>query len=73
METLIGREAERKLLEKVFDSGNPELVAIYGRRRVGKTFLIRTAYSGRIIFEFSGIHSGNMDTQLQNFTNSMKA
>jgi AAA+ ATPase superfamily predicted ATPase len=73
METLIGRETERKLLEKVFDSGNPELVAIYGRRRVGKTFLIRTAYSGRIIFEFSGIHSGNMDTQLQNFTNSMTA
>jgi len=73
METLIGRQAEKKVLTDIFTSGNPELVAIYGRRRVGKTFLIRSEYGGHIIFEFSGIHSASLNTQLQNFTNAMQA
>lgn len=73
MEALIGREIEKKILAEVFASKNPELVAVYGRRRVGKTFLIRKEYAGHIIFEFSGVHSGKLATQLQNFTNSMQA
>lgn len=72
MEQLIGRTAERKILTDILGSGNPELVAVYGRRRIGKTFLIRSHYAGKIIFEFSGIHSAMLATQLQNFTNSMQ-
>ena len=40
METIIGRAAEQDLLAKVLKSAEPELIAVYGRRRVGKTFLI---------------------------------
>jgi len=72
MEVLTGRQAEKNILATVIASGNPELVAVYGRRRVGKTFLIRTAYAGHVVFEFSGIHSASLATQLQNFTNSMQ-
>jgi hypothetical protein len=73
MEGLIGRAKEKQILGDVFASKHPELVAIYGRRRVGKTFLVRKEYGKHIIFEFSGLHSGKLSTQLQNFTNSMQA
>ncbi|WP_255713513.1 MULTISPECIES: hypothetical protein [unclassified Pedobacter] len=41
METIIGRSTEKKLLLEIAKSGDEELVAIYGRRHVGKTFLFR--------------------------------
>lgn len=41
---VIGREEEKKLLEELLYSGEAELIAIYGRRRVGKTYLIRNFY-----------------------------
>lgn len=72
MEQLIGRIAEKEILTDVLASGNPELVAVYGRRRIGKTFLIRKHYAAHIIFEFSGIHSASLANQLQNFTNSIQ-
>ena len=41
----IGRNGERKLLREILASGKSELVALYGRRRVGKTFLVRALFS----------------------------
>lgn len=41
MDKLIGRERECAMLTKIAQSNRPEFVAIYGRRRVGKTFLVR--------------------------------
>ncbi len=41
MEQLIGRERECKLLEEAVESPKAELIAVYGRRRVGKTFLVK--------------------------------
>ncbi len=43
MEKLIGRDAEKKILMEALQS-EAELIAIYGRRRVGKTFLIRSVF-----------------------------
>ena len=54
-------------MSKVLISNRPELVAVYGRRRVGKTFLIREVCKSNICFEFSGIHNGSLKQQLQNF------
>jgi AAA+ ATPase superfamily predicted ATPase len=45
---MIGRERESKDLNRLYDSGRAELVAIYGRRRVGKTFLVDETFDGRI-------------------------
>ena len=56
MNTLIGRKEEVALLKDALDSNIPELIAVYGRRRVGKTFLIRQVYKKQMQFEFSGLH-----------------
>jgi uncharacterized protein len=64
---IIGREEEIDILEKLLNSRQPELLAIYGRRRVGKTYLIKTFYSANMKFSCSGQLAGNMTEQLINF------
>lgn len=71
MEIIIGREVEKELLLKIEQSGEPELVAVYGRRRVGKTFLILNAFEKQLAFEFSGIHNATLDQQLENFIEAL--
>jgi hypothetical protein len=41
---MVGKEAELSLLRQAYESNKPELVAVLGRRRVGKTFLIRREF-----------------------------
>jgi uncharacterized protein len=65
--SIIGREAEIKILERLLHSGEPELLAIYGRRRVGKTFLIKTYYKEHLAFSCSGQYNGKTREQLTNF------
>jgi AAA+ ATPase superfamily predicted ATPase len=69
MEKLIGREAEINTLKDALASKEAELVAIYGRRRVGKTFLISKVYSQHLLCEFSGVHHAPVREQLNNFRN----
>lgn len=67
--TIIGREHEKKQLEKIYSSNQAEFVAVYGRRRVGKTWLIREFFQQKscIFFRSSGIHKGRLKKQLENF------
>lgn len=51
---LIGRSAEIAVLEKAWQSDEAEMVAVIGRRRVGKTFLVRQCYADKIVFEMTG-------------------
>lgn len=51
---LIGREFEIKLIQKYCESPKAELVAVYGRRRVGKTFLIKQYFGNQFDFYFTG-------------------
>jgi AAA+ ATPase superfamily predicted ATPase len=51
MSKVIGRKSEINTLQLAINSGKSELIAIYGRRRVGKTFLIRETYKREMIFE----------------------
>ena len=67
MKKVIGREKEIELLHNAINSDKSELIAIYGRRRVGKTFLIRETFSKEMIFEVSGIPDGSFKEQLMNF------
>jgi hypothetical protein len=71
MDEIIGREAEKALLSKILQSGDTELVAIYGRRRVGKTFLIRNVFRKELAFDFSGIHNASLEQQLENFSTAL--
>jgi AAA+ ATPase superfamily predicted ATPase len=71
MNKIIGREKQIELLQNALISDKSELIAIYGRRRVGKTFLIRETYAKEIIFEISGIPDGSLNDQLINFYNEI--
>ncbi len=64
---LVGRELESSLLNKYINSDRSELVAVYGRRRVGKTFFIRQVLKGKACFTFSGAENATIKQQLMNF------
>jgi predicted AAA+ superfamily ATPase len=64
---IIGRELEKVRLEEALHSQRSELIAVYGRRRIGKTYLIRAYYSKNIVFSFSGLRNGTRPAQLENF------
>lgn len=68
MEPLIGRTEEKKILENALSNTGAELIAVYGRRRVGKTFLIKSVFEKQLVFEISGIHNADMKEQLENFS-----
>ncbi len=68
MNVITGRSEEIKLLHKIEQSGEAELVAIYGRRRVGKTYLIRNGFRRPLDFEFSGSHYATMKQHLESFS-----
>ncbi len=72
MDKLIGRQEEKKILANALSSPEAELIAVYGRRRVGKTYLIRNVYKERIIFEMTGIHEAKLAEQLQNLSLSLQ-
>ena len=65
---LIGREKQIAELNTALNSSKPEMVALVGRRRVGKTYLIQRTYEDRINFELTGIQNTNLAGQLANFS-----
>lgn len=67
MQKFIGRSAEIQVFSETLTSPEAELVAVFGRRRVGKTFLIRHAYRKHIVFEFSGIKDTDTAQQVARF------
>lgn len=70
---IIGRLREQKVLEEAFRSDKAEFIAIYGRRRIGKTYLIHNYFAGRkcIYFQTVGTQNDSMAIQLQNFSNDL--
>jgi uncharacterized protein len=71
IQELIGREPEILSLNEATTSPRAELIAVYGRRRVGKTFLIRTVYEQNIVFELTGLKDANLTAQLENFSDTL--
>ncbi len=75
---IIGRKREIAELERLYDSRNAEFVAVYGRRRVGKTFLVNETFGDRITFRHTGLSPDEMENgrsgtraQLRHFYNSL--
>ena len=52
---LIGRQRERDYLDGLLANGEAGFLAIYGRRRIGKTFLVREHLKDRLAFELTGM------------------
>ena len=67
-EILIGRTSERAQLLSHLSSDRSELIVVYGRRRVGKTFFINQVVGDRACFSFSGMENSRMQDQLLSFT-----
>lgn len=68
---IIGREHEISLLESCYASDKAELVAVYGRRRVGKTFLIKNHFRDKFDFYVTGIYNGTKSEQLAFFNKQL--
>lgn len=71
MQRLVGREYEVVRLNEAYESNASEFVAVYGRRRVGKTFLIRQTLKGRFAFSHTGLAKSPMIRQLAKFRESL--
>jgi len=70
---VIGRDDEKKELDRLLASASAELVVVYGRRRIGKTFLIRQHLKSQLILELAGLHNESLARQLENFAIQLKA
>jgi uncharacterized protein len=64
---IAGRKDEIKILLDTIQKEDSAFLAIYGRRRIGKTYLIREVYKEQIVFECSGLHQKDFSQQLENF------
>ena len=69
---LIGRQNEQQRLRSAFESEYSEFVAVYGRRRVGKTFLVRETFGYKFTFQHSGLAQGTRSQQLKAWRASLK-
>lgn len=69
---IVGREQEIKILNSIYQSDKSEFVAMYGRRRVGKTFLIRSVYKSKFTFQITGLADASLKDQLLNFNLALK-
>lgn len=75
---MIGRKQEIKELNRLYGRNQAELVAIYGRRRVGKTYLVDETFADRITFRHAGLSPADEDAkgllklQLEHFYNSLE-
>lgn len=72
MENIIGRIAEQEILAQRIKSNSPELIAIFGRRRIGKTFLVRQYFQDSFDFYFTGIYQGTKQEQLGEFRRQLE-
>lgn len=67
MSKIIAREKEQKILQDCVESDSTEFVAVYGRRRIGKTFLIKQFFKERFDFYMTGSYNSPMSEQLDEF------
>lgn len=69
---IVGREKEVAELRTLYESGKAEFVAIYGRRRIGKTFLVDEALKGLITFRHAGLSPIDEGNQKNNLKDQLK-
>ena len=62
---IIGRVYEQAELKRLHESGRPEFIAVTGRRRVGKTYLIKEMFSSDMFFYFTGAVGKNVTNKYQ--------
>ena len=71
VQDLVGRRKEAAILEKYYASDKSEFVAVYGRRRVGKTYLVQKIMGDRFDYDFSGLYGTQAKAQRQRFQKAL--
>ena len=69
---MIGRKKELNELKNAYEAKESQLVAIYGRRRIGKTYLVNEAFNHVFAFHHSGLKRGGLKEQLKQFRLSLR-
>ncbi|MGN0247124.1 MAG: ATP-binding protein [Lachnospiraceae bacterium] len=75
---MIGRKEERDYLLSLIDEDEPQFVAVFGRRRIGKTYLVRETFEHKFTFQHTGISNNQIEPgtrkteQLNKFAESLK-
>ena len=64
---MTGRQEESKILEDAANADRSRFIVVYGRRRVGKTYLIRETFNYSFAFSHTGIEGASMGEQLEAF------
>ena len=71
MDLLVGRKNEQEHLDAIMESRESEFVVVYGRRRVGKTFLVNNYFGDSYTFKYTGIAKKSKSEQLTNFSTAL--
>ena len=69
---IIGRKYEQKLINACCNSDKAELIAIYGRRRVGKTYLVKSMFNDEFAFSFTGLYDVSRQVMLEQFRKKLE-
>lgn len=69
---IIGRKKEKAELHSILESGKPEFVVVYGRRRVGKTYLVGEFFENTFAFRAAGLAKGSRAEQLSAFDEQLR-
>ena len=72
MNTIIGRHKELQILKELSESRKSEFLAVYGRRRIGKTFLVREAFNNHFTFQYAGRGRSTRNEQIGFFNEALK-
>lgn len=70
--SIIGRKHEQDILAKCMDSEKAEFVAVYGRRRIGKTYLVKQFFSETFDFYATGVYKISRSEQLKLWQEQLK-
>lgn len=65
--SIIGRKQEQDILQRCYDSPKAEFIAVYGRRRIGKTYLVKQFFDNRFDFYATGVYQESRSGQLKHW------
>ena len=68
---IVGRHKEISRLDRCMDSSSAQLIVVYGRRRVGKTFLINEYFDNSFAFKITGAYKKSKRLQLESFNEEL--
>ena len=68
----VGRIKEKKMLLEAFKSNEAQFVAVYGRRRIGKTYLVRETFAEKFVFQHAGLANSGKEAQLEAWRSALK-